>query len=676
MRTCWIRRPSAAGLVLLAMTITAVSDANPLTNSDIVVTATRTYRERMEVPAAVSVISSDRIESSAARNVDDLLRPVPGVAIAPPLGISQGMPVQTQVRGVPGHGRVLLLLDGMPLNEAYSHFPAMNEAPLAAIDRIEVIRGPFSSLYGSDAFGGVFNVITRTADNGPSTDISVAGGDYGFREFNLSECGSEGSLDYLIAATWRTIENYLTRDHEISHEYDWATGQYVDGIIDPLNRDYTDTALLTRLGFDLGTDSRLTLHGRYFTGELGYGQKTIPQIHPAPEDNTTKTRTGMVGADLATTLSPRVDLRVSTYYRNQNRRLWGLDYSHMDGELPVYARSISKTDTDECKLDAGADIEAADGHIFSVGTEGLWTRANFLPLSGVADGQPLPGAEGADESVWNAALYAQYEGSFLHNRLKLVPGVRLDHNSEFGNVVSPRAGAMAKLSDSVSLRGSMGRAYRAPTMVELYQPPISFGSLTFMSNPNLNPEYISAGDVGLELRPHERVSARITWFYNDMHDLIEDVQAGDVMSNANIDKAFSRGVEADMDLRICDTWSATAAGTWQTAKNEATGGKLDYMPDRLASLGLHRTVNAGKWKVTGGVDETYVGERGFTDWASGQWLTVDGYWRTDAALRGTYDDSYKIGISAQNLADAEYQESRMSILAPGRLVVLEAGMLF
>ncbi len=644
--------------------------------ADIEVIGSRLRRDRAKIPASVTVVTQEQVRTSGAANVDDLLRSVSGINVMRGVGIGNGMPIQIQVRGVTGDHRVLLLVDGLPLNEAATGYLSLNEVPVHAVQRVEVIRGPFSSLFGTDAFGGVINIITKQAGEEPEVDIITRAGNGGLRQAALTHRGRTDSVSYSVLVDHRSINNYLARPYSIERRYDRATQQYIDTAKTTVNYDYTDMRILGSASIDLSDNAQLTLQARYYEDELGYGQKDLVPLHPAPEDNINKSKTAMLGGHLTAVVSPKLDLRFGGYYRNQTRELWGLDFSHFAASsAPVYARSLLENDVGEWQIETSADADILPSHTFSFGADFRRSDADFSPVMDDATRVALPWASGAQEHAWNAGLYVQDEIS-VGKKLTVVAGARFDYHSEFSDTISPRAGAIYNLSKDTTIRASVGRAFRAPTLVELFQPTLSFGYVTYQSNPNLKPEFTTSGDVEIEHRFTDKLAATVAVFYNAMDDLIENQLSGNVLSNINISEAKSVGVEASVAWAIADCADASFSYTYQEAEDTQTGANLDYVPEGNGSLGLRLHQTRGKWELEASLTELYVGTRDFLDWDSGQRYELENYLRTDLALRGTYDDRIWIAVSMQNATDEKYQESRLIPLAPGRLVSVELGARF
>jgi len=234
---------------------------------EIVVTATRTERSLAEVPASVSVITEDEIQTAPAQNIDEILRTESGVDVKRVVGMGSGIPSMLSIRGVPGANRTLVLVDGMPANASGTGFISFNEVPLDSIERVEVVRGPFSSLYGANAFGGVINIITREGEGKPGAQIHGGLGSEGLWEAGAQSSGEMGRFSYSVLGDVRSIDNYLARDHDIDRSY--RSGTWTTTTKEVVNHDYEDLRFVGKFNFRIGDESSLTLHTRYFDSELG-----------------------------------------------------------------------------------------------------------------------------------------------------------------------------------------------------------------------------------------------------------------------------------------------------------------------------------------------------------------------------------------------------------------------
>ena len=221
-------------------TIGSKNNADSVTNLDkMVVTASRTNRLMSETPASVSVISKDMISASPAKTIEDLLLSQTGVQARRSVSIGEGIPSDIIFRGIPGSlaaTRTLILVDGIPTNASGTPFLIVNEIPLEAIERIEIVRGPYSGLYGANAFGGVVNILTKEGYGKASGSISAetsypfsvldqyfseghsfakaldTSGTLAYWNANATVSGGTDKYGLLVSGGYRAIGNYLLSD--------------------------------------------------------------------------------------------------------------------------------------------------------------------------------------------------------------------------------------------------------------------------------------------------------------------------------------------------------------------------------------------------------------------------------------------------------------------------------
>lgn len=667
-----IRRLAARiAIVSSAALIRVASAAEPATN-EIVVTATRAPVARADVPASVTVISGEAIRNSPARNADDLLRSVPGVSVLRSYGMGHGIPSELNVRGVPGTHRTLLLADGIPLNEASSGFLAINEVPAGVIRQMEVVRGPFSALYGTDAFAGVVNLLTFDPADGPLFETAAGAGNGGYRSGSVRTIGGQAGHGYAAALDARSIDNYLGRRYVIESVAS-PSGQMTPVRHDAENYNYRDVRALGKVTQSVGAESMLTIQGRYFESELGYGQTDRRPLYPTLVDNDSDNRTALVGASLESAPTADLHTRFGGFYREQKREQFGLNVSGLYQGYPLFAPTRSENDGNDWQVEGHADYRLNADHTLSGGAEFHRVTCDFSELWDTRTGAALPGSTGHDASMDNGGAYLQ-EQADLTRALRLTAGARLDANSEFEDAVSPRVGARLLATDRTTIRASAGRAYRAPSLLELEQPPISFGSAVFVSNPNLDPEYITAADADVEQRLTDALTAHAGGFYNDMQDLIAQRVQGDRVTFVNIDDASSYGAEAGADWKAMDSLTLFAAYTWLQTEDDTTGRDLPYAAEHAGSAGARLSHRAGPWLGECSASEAYVGTRGYFDYQTGLWQDLEAYWRTDGSIRATYRDTVWLAFGVQNAANTRYRESSTLNPAPARLWSLEAGI--
>ncbi|MDP6631251.1 MAG: TonB-dependent receptor [Kiritimatiellia bacterium] len=644
-----------------------------LTAAEVVVTASRLPEASTAVPASVSVIGPAELRNTPAQHVDDAIRTTPGVYVLRSAGMGYGLPVQINLRGVPGQHAVLLLADGLPMSDAVAGFEAVNEVALESVQRIEVVRGPFSALYGADAFAGVINVISLDPEQRPTVAARARAGNEGFTEFSLQGSGGDRAAGFTIDFSTRSIDNALAQDTIIDRQWDPTSGSTFERELPADNYDYRDTRLHGKLTADLGEDAHIDVIGRYSDSEQGYGMADYRPLFPAPVETDMENESAMLGVLFTSSLTPRLSLKSRAYYRDQQRRLRGLDVAGLSGGYPVFARSQSHTDGRDWFGDVALDAMLGTKHTLTVGSDFTRNDGDFSPLYDAATGEPFAISMGRRVHSSSVGLYAQ-DRAALSDRLQLLSGIRVDEHSVFGSAVSPKAGLLFKATDRTRLRTSVGRAYRAPTLTELYQPDINFGSVTFQSNPDLEPEYILSADLGLDHDLPCGLALHADLFYNDMSDLITKQIDGSVLRYANTDDAESYGLETGLALTLATGCVVNVTYTEQRGEVGDSGADLEHIPERLFTVGLRLSHALGRaWRGDVSVTEHYVGDRSFIDLASGQRQELDAYWRTDASLRLTFNDTLWLGATIENATDTTYQEWPLINPAPGRLYALEVG---
>jgi outer membrane cobalamin receptor len=659
---------------LVALAVSGFGAGEPESYDDVVVTASRLANDTLaQIPASVTIFSEDDLSNTAAVHVDDVLRSAPGVYVLRSTGMGYGLPVQIVTRAVPGQSTTLLLLDGLPLNEAVSGFADVNAIPLEGVRRIELVRGPQSALYGANAFAGVANVLTHPPDQRSPVSVFYRSGNEGFQEWGASASHGDYGLGLTVDISSREIDNYLARDTVIQEQWSPAAQRYFTSTIAAQNYDYEDLRLLGKLTADLSSSTHLDIHLRYSDGELGYGQTDVRPLYPTLADSTMDVESVMLGAVLTSEVSGEVGFKSRVYYRQHERGLQGLNVSHVQAGVPVFLPSESETTTRDWMLDGAFDVRSFEGHTITLGVDFLRTDADFSALRNAATQLQLPVSSGRVVHSSNAGLYLQ-DRIRLQDQVTVLCGARFDEHDAYGSAVSPKLGVVAQVWDRTRVHASVGRAYRAPSLIELYQPSLFFGSVTFESNSELDPEYISTIDAGVEHMLVESLNVHADLFYNDMEDLITKQISGSSLHYDNTDDAWSAGAEVGVSWAFIPDCQALLSFTEQRGENRDTGTDLEHVPERIAALTVRaRKVLTSALVAEGSVTENYVGARGYVDLSSGLWRELRDYWRTDVALRLTCKDRVWVGVNIQNASDEQYQEWPQINPAPGRLYAAEVG---
>lgn len=640
---------------------------------EVVVTATRTERSRSHVPVSTSVIPYEELSSSAAVNLDDAIRTETGIGVKRVVGIASGIPSMISIRGVPSANRTLILIDGIPLNASGTGFLSLNEIPLEAVERVEIVRGPFSSLYGANAYGGVIHAITWPGEGAPTIEARAGAGDERYWEAGLTSGGEVGPIRYFATADMRDVGNYLFRGYVLDRDLDFLTGEETISRKEAVNYGYEDIRFLGKVSADLGRGASLTLHGRFFDNELGYGRtEFLAEPRNIIADNTTF----LVGPTLETSGIAGFRIQAGGYFRYRRDELLNETFSHWNPfpPFPVFAFTLSRVTFQDWQLQGSVSADRGV-HTLTTGFEYVGNRGEFDPLLDREIGIPIPSAVGVTESIDNFGFYGQDEVR-LAEGLTLVPGIRGDWHSEFGWALSPRIGLSWKLQPDTHLRASAGRAFRAPTLSELFQPDWMVApGVTLVSNSSLEPEYIWAFDAGLEHRLGRFASVSVDGFCNDMDNLIGFETRADTLNYVNISSAWSAGCEIEVETRPVEWLFPFVRYAFQETEDRQTDEDLEYMPAHTLHLGIRLDARKGPFRVVGSWVSSRIGERMYHDWATGKARDLASYWRTDVAVKVWWKDILWISFIAQNLTDEIYEETG-GILAPGRFLFARVGAAF
>jgi outer membrane receptor for ferrienterochelin and colicins len=680
--------------------------ADSLVNLDkVVVTASRTKRLMSETPASVSVISKDMISASPAKTIEDLLLTQTGVQVKRVVSIGEGIPSDIIFRGIPGSlaaTRTLILVDGIPTNASGTPFLIVNEIPLDAVERIEIVRGPYSGLYGANAFGGVVNVITKEGYGKPTGSVSLetsypfsvldqyfsqrrsmatsldTSGTLAYWNANGTVSGGTDKYGILVSGGYRAIGNYLLRD----------SGEVRNGTIvknkSSANSDYKEARLFAKARFFCTDNTEVSLHMRYFNSDLGFGK--TKNIVPDSMDVDTKGQKFLIGPQIKISFSKDIVFHAGAFYRHVDGEFWNEDQDSSQ----TWVRSYRKFAMDDWQAESRGTFSLGSSNTFVAGLEVLRNGADFGPESNPANGELLPGSDATKKAIVNSAGYVQDEIN-LFDRLNIVPVARVDYQSEFGAALSPKLGVSYKIIDQVRFRASAGRSFRAPSLAELGLDIKIDPTLHLIPNPDLKPEYIWGFDAGFDITPIKSLVLKIGPYYNSMQNLIGEALELNIgsVTYRNISAAWSEGVEGEIGWSALPWLFLSTHGTIQKSQDEYYHTSLDYVPRYTFGSLVNAAHEFNAMKIEGNIGFNYVGSRSFLDFSNAQALiTPTGQSKlllNPPVQLGSYNtldvsckisrNAYFLTLSAQNIFNTKYEESE-GALAPGRFATIKIGYNF
>jgi vitamin B12 transporter len=596
-------------------------------NSDIeqvVVTATRTEQPAAKTGESISVITDQDLQATQKNVVSDALAQTPGVIIVRGGGVGQTATVS--LRGAEA-GQSVLLIDGVRLNDPSS---VDNEAILGdvlvnSVNRIEVLRGPQSTLYGSDAIGGVVNIITKRGGDGFNGTAQAEGGSFDTYHANVGVNGTEGIVEYGAAVNYFHSNGISAADErDGNHE--------TDG--------YTNLGATLNTRTHINDWLSLDLRG-YLTNARDDFDGFPPPTFSFQDDSEygkDKYYAGYAGLN-ADLLNGMFHNRIAVAYGDSDRR-------NYDPTQPLPLEFYAKGKTATYEYQGVVDFSATDQLTF--GAEDQRNTINTASPN-VFDPSPVP----LKASIGNDGYYAQMQSTFF-NQLTLTGGARYDDNDAFGSHTSIKLAAAWQIPDSdTTLHANYGDGFKAPTLYELYSE---------FSNPDrtLSPETAHGWEIGADQSLLDgRLKGSLTYFERRTKNEIDFFDCFGITSSAcalrpfgyydNIDQARARGVEMGTSWQALESLAVSANATWLDDIDASTHADLARRPHWEANGDV-------RWQVTDtislGATVNYVGDR-FD--AAGQFNPLPSYTLFNIYGAYKFSDQYELFARVENVFDRKCQ---------------------
>lgn len=604
----------------------------------VVVTETRTTKLLTQVTGSVHVITREELEKRQFPYLREVLRDVPGLTIVQ-TG-SRGGTTSLFTRGGESDF-TMVLIDGVKVNDAGGGFEIAN-LTTDNVERIEILKGPQSALYGSDAIGGVINIITRKG-SGPTRIVGeVMGGagrgigsSMGTHQQRLRVSGASERLDF--SGEWSRYDHAGMFGLNNAFKNNVFSGNFGLRATDRLQ--FRSTVRYTDSAFKFPTD---------FVSGVGY-----PPVDP----NQGQERTLLSFANSAT-------YHLADWWEHS------LQWSHMESRFKFFDfQDPIPTDFGTTQTDGTQRRDQLDYHTSLRMNEGVWkgTAATVgFEWQEERLSQSRIGVTSASTNLSrrNYGYYAQLQGVYA-DRFFITPGVRVEDNEYFGTFVNPKvSGAYLHKETGTKIRGTFGRGIRAPSFNEL----VGFPNFGIPSNFSLRPEKATSWEVGLDQDlVGKTLTASVTWFHNDFSNLI----ALSTGVNTNIQGANTQGLESTLRWRVTKEWTLVATHTY--LKTEVTevgagqnfgglftpGGRLLRRPELSGNVQVdYQTKTWGVNLMVLGVGDRV--DRDFAQTGSPR-VKNHSYWRAD--LSGWYalgkfgGADWTAKLRVENLTDTRYQEA-------------------
>lgn len=602
--------------------------------SPVVVTATRVEGTQAAPTTTATVLEGDMLRDRGIRLVSDALREVPGLGVV--RSGSAGGVTSVFLRG--GESDYLqVLVDGVAINEPGGAIDLAN-LTTEDIDRIEVVRGPASVVYGSEAVSGVVQIFTRRGAGAPRLTLGARGGSRGTRELDASAGGQAGRATYTLSGAHSATDGTLAFNNRHRNTSVGGSVGTAPGALTAVRL----TARLTDGRYHFPTssggeasDSNQFSFERRFSAGLDASRQVAPGI-------TAMATLGTNSVDAGTDDAPDSPADTAGGYASRSTRA-----SERHGADVRVNLAVSPAST----LTAGVDVD--------------WERERTTFRSEHGTFGPYE-APARDDRRWNRGYYGQVVGD-IGRFASYTAGARLDENETFGTFFTWRAGGGLRLSPMTTLRASIGTAFKSPIFYEIT------GAGFAQPNEDVQPERSRSWDAGLEhalVIGHREVRIGATWFDQRFRDMIQYVPvAGDPFALGqyrNVAGARARGVE--LEARAAATARLTLVANATLLRTRALesrdGGELAFQEGRRlirrpdvasTALATWRFAQSG----TLGASVTHVGARDDVDFTTGTRVRLSSYNTVGASVAlpvggAGVVESFILRASAENLLDARY----------------------
>lgn len=571
----------------------------------IVVSATRVETDLDAVASSISVLSDADIEVSGVKTLPEALKMLPGVHVASSGGL--GKTARVYLRGSKSED-VLILIDGVDLNDPVSvgRGTDLSFVELSNIERIEVLRGAQSALYGSDAIGGVINIITKKGAGAPVAAIKAEAGSFGTYRESASLHGSKGNLGYSFALSRIDTDGISVANKDNGN---------------PEKDGYWNTTLSGRLDWEESGSYAARLIVRHIDSESDLDAAVFGVADALNSYQSTE--------QLFLRSEAELWLMDSMWYQKV-----GASYSAYDRH---YLESGDKSafNSDLLKLDWQHNLFLGDSHVLTAGVE-------YDKESGESESGGAYASKFERQTAEITGVYLQDRYSW-NDRFIVAASVREDHHDTFGSKSTYRIAPLVDIKESgTKLKATYGTGFKAPSLFQLYS---SYGS------EDLRPVLNESFDVGVSQELFSKALVLdVAYFGNDYKDMISYDYA--TSKYGNVSKANTKGVEVMAHLQASDSVTFGLSYTYTKTEDKDTGEALLRIPEDRASFSA--TYRAGK--LTGNISLLYVGDRSDYDFIISDNATLASYFLVDVA--GSYDCTESIQIFAHidNLLDEDYEE--------------------
>lgn len=614
----------------------------------IVVTGTKTEHTLKDVPVETVVLSRKDIDSVNAENIMDVLGTIPGIHTANHEDVFGSYTWNAKMGGLPfDSGYALVLIDGQRVMGCGAsggmgeYGIGLNQIPVSMIERIEVVKGPGSALYGSDAMAGVINIITRKIPKKAMGSSGMSYGRYDVKRENADKTKEDANGSRVMNQAYVSFGDRINDHAGYLMYYNYEGSD--DMTQDPVNSE--------RHSFMGKVDSTwneiLDLSLKYEAGEYD-------KAGSRAED------TWGLSATAGIRLNPdhRFSLSAYTYVWDFTHGPAGSTSGYKVGDVGYNHGEFQYT------------FDMADRNILTAGAEILEQGIDYTILNN--NGSLVT----VDETVDVKSLFVQDEFK-ITPLFTVVAGARYDDHSTFGDEVNPKLSLMVKPLKDMTIRASAGRSFKSPTIRQLYySTPYRHSTYYAQSNPDLKPEKALGYSASVEQWfLDNRVMLNLGYSRNDVEDMVISVDTGTLydgiplMTYRNVNKAYTQSGELMVKAMISKLFSISFAYTYMDTENKETGKCLTYVPEHDMSLVPSLTLLHGRLGLSATLD--YSGKQYTNENNTEQ---IDDGFTCDAKVKYALSPASTLSFQADNVFDSA--EGRVAAWQVGRSYMAKLDLTF
>ncbi|WP_159064840.1 TonB-dependent receptor plug domain-containing protein [Thaumasiovibrio subtropicus] len=567
-------------------TSSAVVVANPSSDEVVVITGTRTERSLLDVPVRTEVVTQEQIANMHARDLEEALKNVPGLNLVPIHGKSGS---EIHIQGIDGN-RVLVLVDGMPVSASTGSKVDVTQIGVSNIKQIEIVKGAVSALYGSEAMGGVVNVITKPPKQERDLRLTIDGGTYG--DHDVSDALVNDS-SYNVFAHQKVGQGYFqfSADHRVKGGSDLDPSTYVFECDEG-----TKTNLSLVAGYEFDNGGRIKLIPSWYREDISKDYEEfspgVGHLYRVKEEVATRANVSLHYT------GPVAEWGYFTgYYIHESFE----DDTNKDIKSTAEIEDPRSAKIQSNKADAQLDIDVLDNHLLTIGTV-----AYEASLQQRINGKSELDKEKVERD--NIEFYLQ-DAILLTDELEILPGFRYQRDSDFGSHFTPKFNLMYQpevlAGYDFKVRAGVGKGYKVPTLKERYFV-FDHSAIGYMilGRPDLQPESSTSYQLGFDMSLSEKVRIDVNFFQNRLENLIttdrdallSERLALDVFRYTNKAKARTQGFDSSLALNVSDNFTSNISYGYLEAVDRSTGKTLSRRPEHQVKLKLNYTLP--DWRTT------------------------------------------------------------------------------